>query len=197
MDTESHKIVMKVRVHDTNSVIARMKTAREVVQSDSIICDQCDIFFNTERGCLKMRTTSCLSKRSHELVYYDQQNVLEPTSSVFNRLKLQEYEASVMKTMLTKSNGILGILERTRQAFTNNRSGIRIHFDRVHGLGYFMEIQVSQSANEAQINNGQKVMNELTRLLKIDSDKVIPGTYFDEYLKEKEKEKEEKEKEKG
>lgn len=78
---------------------------------------------------------------SGELIFYERPNTEGPKLSEYVKLELKENSACVgLKDILSKTNGILGVVEKLRHLYLIGQS--RIHIDQVENLGHYMEIEV-------------------------------------------------------
>lgn len=96
---------------------------------------QRDVYFNVERGRLKLRT---INEKNSELIYYRRPDVCGPKGSDYRRIPV--FSKKIVTGVLKKLFGVKGVVDKHRTLFMFN--GSRIHLDRVAGLGDFLEIEV-------------------------------------------------------
>uniref|UniRef100_A0AC35EXP9 CYTH domain-containing protein n=1 Tax=Panagrolaimus sp. PS1159 TaxID=55785 RepID=A0AC35EXP9_9BILA len=120
------------------------------------ILKQCDTFFKSPNGRLKLREFIGTDSPA-ELIFYDR-----PDSEA-----------------LEKSMGIKGILSKTRYLFMYGQT--RIHLDHVEGLGDNMELEVCLNDNQA-VEEGNAIAEELMKKLEIPNTALIQGAYIDKLL---------------
>jgi adenylate cyclase class 2 len=117
--------------------ILNQKNARFVGEDHQI-----DTYFRVPRGRLKLREGDI----ENALVFYDRPNQAGPKQS---DVSLSAVPAdSDVRGVLSKALGILVAVEKRREIyFVEN---VKIHLDRVEGLGEFVEVEAIGSANEIQ-----------------------------------------------
>ena len=125
-------IEIKARIVDYKGAKTRIeRLTRNVPQ----ILQQVDTFFQISTGRLKLRQ---LSPSEGQLIYYQRPDQNGP--------KLSEYhishtaEPKSLKHVLGSALGVRGVVHKTRLVYLVEN--VRIHLDRVEGLGDFIEIEV-------------------------------------------------------
>ena len=94
---------------------------------------QTDTYFNVPNGRLKLREGNI----ENNLIYYERTNQAGPKSSHFQLVKIED--ATGLKEVLTKSNGIKVVVTKSREIYYINN--VKFHIDEVPGLGSFVEIE--------------------------------------------------------
>ena len=148
---------------------------RELVES---ICEtapvtirQEDVFFESPKGRLKLRK---LADGTAELIQYDRPDSLEPTGSDY--IKTEIDDPLGIEAVLSCALGVRGVVRKERKLYMVDRT--RVHFDRVEGLGNFMELEVVQSPGESS-DQAMKVAEELMVRLAIAQDDLVEQAYID------------------
>ncbi|XP_043253122.1 uncharacterized protein LOC122397787 isoform X2 [Colletes gigas] len=119
---------------------------------------------------------------SGELLYYVRCNQLGPKLCTYEKVLLnhvQKYHADTcvnLKNILTKSNGIIGTVKKTRKLYMIDQT--RVHIDEVEGLGNFMELEVVLT-NEQDLKIGEKIAQDLMAKFNIKSEDLITESYID------------------
>jgi len=79
---------------------------------------------------------SCSQGVSHELIYYDREESTGPTLSSYNKCEVNDD----IENILTNALGTWGVVIKERTLIMVGQT--RVHFDRVDGLGDFVELEV-------------------------------------------------------
>jgi adenylate cyclase, class 2 len=95
--------------------------------------EQSDTYFNVPNGRLKLREGNI----ENNLIFYERANQSGPKNSHFNLVKVED--ASGLKEVLTKSNGVKVVVKKKREIWYINN--VKFHIDEVPGLGSFVEIE--------------------------------------------------------
>lgn len=160
-------IEIKARLHDlraTQEIIANYCPNHESIEN------QVDTFFKTESGRLKLRET----KGKSVLIFYDREDSIEPTKSDIIISTVDDLDA--LKSILTKSLGIRGIVKKTRTLYLYGQT--RIHLDNVEGLGDFIELEVVLEEIQT-IEDGNLIASDLMNKLNIQKGELIDVAYID------------------
>jgi adenylate cyclase class 2 len=131
---------------------------------------QTDTFFCVPYGRLKLRE----SDQGAELIEYERRDAAQAKPSVYHRLAVDD--AGAVRELLAAELGVGAVVEKHRRLLVKNN--IRIHLDRVRGLGTFVEL-------EAVVPPGHRPEAELPRIkalrqaLGISDDRLVAGAYAD------------------
>ena len=147
------------------------RLAEGVSDTPAEVIHQRDVFLNTERGRLKLRTTS---PDHGYLVYYERANVSGPRPSKYYLSETRD-PASLEK-LLTRAFGVRGTVVKVRTLFMVGNT--RIHLDQVEGLGCFCELEVVLSAGQ-NAAEGQAIAEDLMRRLEIQERDLVNVAYMD------------------
>ncbi|MBL7747142.1 MAG: class IV adenylate cyclase [Chitinophagaceae bacterium] len=107
---------------------------------------QTDTYFNVPNGRLKLREGNI----ENNLIFYERSNQAGPKDSHFNLVKVED--ATGLKEVLTRSNGIKVIVEKHREIYYIGN--VKFHIDEVPGLGSFVEIEAGNRFAE-EMTQGQ------------------------------------------
>lgn len=94
---------------------------------------QCDTYFNTRNGRLKLREGNI----ENNLIYYERQNDAGPKTSAFTLTPVTD--AAALKYSLEQALGVLKVVEKTREIYYIGN--VKFHVDELKSLGYFVEIE--------------------------------------------------------
>lgn len=161
-------IEIKAKVNDIDGIRSRLE---KIIRKDAVKIYQEDIFFNTVRGRLKLRT---FSNGKGELIYYLRTDSAGPKRSdyeIFNTDAPGE-----LKNILESALGILGIVKKYRLLYLVGNT--RLHLDEVENLGLFIEIEVVLDPEQTD-NEGKAIANDLIAELKIDKKDLVDVAYID------------------
>ena len=161
-------IEVKARVDDFDALRER---AESLSDAPVKVLQQEDIFFNTEKGRLKLRVQA---PDLGYLIYYERPDHDGPKRSDYHLARTDEPEN--LKTALSLAFGVRGVVRKTRCLYMVGQT--RVHLDEVEGLGHFMELEVVM--REGQSNaEGQAIAEDLMRRLGVRGEALIEGAYMD------------------
>lgn len=160
-------IEIKAKIHDYNKV---KMLVEDLCSAPVKTEDQEDTFFNSLKGRLKLR----ISSDKPAIMYYDRPNSYEPKQSDI-ALSFVE-NPDTLKSVLSKSNGIRGIVKKTRILYKYGQT--RIHLDDVEELGKFIELEVVLKENQSA-KDGEAIANDLMNKFGIQKTDLIDVAYID------------------
>jgi len=135
------------------------------------VLHQVDTYFKVSRGRLKLRE---INSRESQLIYYQRPDDLGPKVSSYQIYPIQN--PVDLKAILESALGIWRVIEKTRELYWLD--GVRIHFDRVSGLGNFIEFEgIVQAADEK--NKVETKVRELIAAFNIPAAARVNGSYSD------------------
>ncbi|MBK7433957.1 MAG: class IV adenylate cyclase [Chitinophagaceae bacterium] len=94
---------------------------------------QIDTYFNTEKGRLKLREGNI----ENALIWYQRENI--PGIKQSDVLLYPHQPHKSLKDMLTLLHGVKVVVDKTRRIYF--LGNVKFHFDRVAGLGTFVEVE--------------------------------------------------------
>lgn len=158
---------------ELKACLASLDTARQVAHSlaDSRLPDQhqVDTYFHCRDGRLKLRE---IAGERAELIAYRRPDVGGPKASSY--FVLSAAEPDRFKEALGTTLGIRSRVEKHREIYLYRN--VRIHLDRVVGLGEFLEFEavVSEAYPQAE---SQKLVHDLRQRFAIADDDLLEGSY--------------------
>jgi predicted adenylyl cyclase CyaB len=161
-------IEIKARVRDFADVKSR---AEGLSDTPVEVIPQEDIFFNTEKGRLKLRI---LASDHAQLIYYTRPDQEGPKRSDYHIAHTPDPEN--LKRVLELAYGIRGVVKKTRYLYLVGQT--RVHLDDVEGLGQFMELEVVMREGQDDAE-GQAIAEELMASLGVERGDLLEGAYMD------------------
>lgn len=161
-------IEIKARARDFEDLKSRAETLSDLPAQ---ILRQEDIFFNVERGRLKLRM---LSPDPAQLIYYTRPDQEGPKRSDYHIYR--SADPTSLKRVLELAYGIRGTLRKTRYLYHVGQT--RLHLDDVEGLGQFIELEVALEGGQSDAE-GQKTAEDLMSVLGVERGDLIDSAYID------------------
>jgi predicted adenylyl cyclase CyaB len=131
---------------------------------------QVDTYFRTARGRLKLRESSL---SGGQLVAYLRPDQPGPRRSDYRVLPV-EAPASVRR-LLSEILGVHRVVRKEREILLHEN--VRIHLDRVEGLGDFLELEAVFDGTPAAEARQQEKVAMLMSALGVRADDLIAGSY--------------------
>jgi predicted adenylyl cyclase CyaB len=161
---------VEIKAYARNFEEIRLRT--EALSDTQVeVIPQEDIFFNTEKGRLKLRI---LSIDLAQLIYYTRPDQEGPKRSEYHIYETPDPEN--LKRVLELAYGIRGRVKKTRYLYLVGQT--RVHLDEVEGLGQFMELEVVMAPGQSEIQ-GQAIAEELMSRLGVERADLLEGAYMD------------------
>lgn len=161
-------IEIKAHIDNIDEMKAR---AQSLSDAPLKVISQEDVFFNTDKGRLKLRI---LAPDRGELIYYERADQAGPKHSEYHLARTHEPED--FKTALSLALGVRGLVVKTRYLYMAGQT--RIHLDDVEGLGQFIELEVVLE-DEQNAAEGQAIAEDLMQKLGIRQEDLLEGAYVD------------------
>jgi predicted adenylyl cyclase CyaB len=161
-------IEIKARARDFEDIQSR---AGGLSDTPVQVIPQEDIFFNVERGRLKLRI---LAPDQAQLIFYTRPDQEGPKRSDYHLA--YSSDPVNLRRVLELAYGIRGVVRKTRYLYLVGQT--RVHLDDVEGLGRFMELEVVLEEGQSDAE-GQKVAEELMSALGVGRGDLIDGAYMD------------------
>ncbi len=169
----SHRIIeIKARC-DRHDEIRRILKDRD---ADFVGLDrQTDTYFNVPDGRLKLRIGSI----EQNLIHYKRPNQAGPKQS--NVLLYKPNVGEDLKQVLTESLGVLVEVVKLREIyFVGN---VKIHLDKVDGLGDFVEIEaIDDEDGSLGLETISRQCDEFMKLFSIEENELVEVSYSDMLL---------------
>ena len=132
---------------------------------------QQDTYFNIPKGRLKLR----VGKIENALIYYERQDVAEAKLSEIILYKTEDI--SELKKILVKMHGIKTVIEKIRRIYYLDN--VKFHFDKVKGLGCFIEVEAIDSDGTRDIDTLKQQCDAYAKVLNIQKTDFIGSSYSD------------------
>lgn len=135
---------------------------------------QIDTYFHVHHGRLKLREGNI----ENALIHYERENIEGPKQS--NILLFKVDPGSQLKELLTKSLGILAVVDKQREIYFIDN--VKFHLDNVLGLGTFVEIE---AIDEDGTIGREKLLEQCIRYLQlfgIQNTDLLMDSYSDQIL---------------
>jgi adenylate cyclase, class 2 len=94
---------------------------------------QIDTYFNVPNGRLKLREGNI----ENALIFYERKNTAAAKQS--DIVLYQHAPSKALKELLIKAHGVKAVVDKKRKIYFIDN--VKFHFDRVEGLGEFMEVE--------------------------------------------------------
>jgi len=164
----STNIEIKATVDDLDRL--RPCAARLAAQPARIL-EQEDVFFNTNRGRLKLR---CFPDGTGELIQYERPDTPDAKQSDYRIFPTDQ--PAELRAALAAALGETITVKKTRELYLVGQT--RIHLDEVAGLGPFVELEVVLRDGQTP-EQGRAIAAELMTALDIRQDALVPCAYAD------------------
>ena len=162
-------VEIKARI---DSVDALLPLARALSDDDYLqLIHQDDTFFEVPHGRLKLRV---FGDGSGELIHYQRINAEGPKRSDYVLCPVPEPDS--LRDALTRACGLLGRVRKQRILVL--AGAIRIHLDKVEGLGEFLELEVVLGDHQTEAEGAERAQALMDRL-KIRPEQRVSGAYLD------------------
>jgi homotetrameric cytidine deaminase len=147
---------------------------RELGAEDRGVLVQRDTYFRTASGRLKLREEE---PGGATLVQYERPDAAEARPSSYRLVPVEDAEA--LRASLAAALGTLVVVDKERHLFL--WQGVRIHLDRVRGLGTFVELE-GVAPPESDLEPERARVAELAEALGIGPDRILTDSYSDRLL---------------
>jgi adenylate cyclase class IV len=164
----ARNIEVKARIGSVEALLTR---ARALADGDGERIEQDDTFFICAHGRLKLRD---FGDGRGELIHYERADTTGPKLSDYVRAPTSD--PAVLREALSRAHGVIGRVRKTRWLLLVGPT--RIHIDRVHGLGDFMELEVVLREDQGA-DEGEAIAEALLARLGIDASQRLAGAYLD------------------
>jgi adenylate cyclase, class 2 len=131
---------------------------------------QCDTFFRVREGKMKLRE----EPSGAWLIYYGRQDSRDLKLSSYDIIPISE--PVKFRESMTRALGTIATVRKTRVLMM--REHVRLHLDRVEGLGDFGEIE-AVLGQRGDPESSRPAVDELLRALQIDRGQLIDKSYFE------------------
>lgn len=132
---------------------------------------QIDTYFKVNNGRLKLREGTI----ENHLIFYQRENTEGPKQS--NIILFKSDPESTLKSILVAANGILTVVDKTREIYFIDN--VKLHIDTVAGLGTFMEIEAIDTDGSIGREKLLAQCTEYMRLFEIADTDLVSVSYSD------------------
>ena len=150
---------------------AQRAVAARLAGTEPTLIVQTDTFFHVPSGRLKLRA---FEDGTGELIQYHRADRTEAARSSYTIVEVPATTA--MRQALTAALGVLGIVRKQRHLYLIGQT--RVHFDRVEGLGDFIELEVVLEPGQDDAR-GVAIAENLMAQLGICDDDLVDRAYVD------------------
>lgn len=162
------EIKAKIKTHDFVTEQLKKVKAKYVGMDN-----QTDIYFKSENGRLKLRTGNI----ENNLIYYQRPDKSDIKTSKIELLPLDKNKAEIIKKILQNVLGVSVTVRKLRQIWFLNH--IKIHIDKVEGLGKFVEIEVIDESGNRDETEMRAECEALMRQFQIEKADLESHSYSD------------------
>lgn len=136
--------------------------------------NQTDTYFNVSDGRLKLREGNI----ENALIWYKREDAAGAKQS--DILLYKHLPDKTLKAILTKVHGIKTIVKKSRRIYFINN--VKFHFDRVEGLGSFIEVEAIDETGNIGIEKLKEQCNFYIAFFGIKSEDFMKESYSDMLL---------------
>ncbi len=151
--------------------VRSLAACKEIGAEPRGVLVQRDTYFQARHGRLKLREQE--GARPH-LIAYERPDGMEARESRYRIIELGEPEE--LKAVLGGTLGVRAMVAKERRLFL--WEGVRIHLDRVDGLGEFIEFEAVADAG-SDLSHEEAQVVSLRRAFGIDEVDLVAGSYCD------------------
>jgi adenylate cyclase class 2 len=157
----------KFKLHDLERA---RKQAEAIKYQFKATLLQRDTFFRVREGKLKLRE----EESGAWLIFYGRQDSRDLKLSSYEIVPIPEPEKT--RNVMTQALGAIATVKKTRILMM--RDHVRLHLDRVDGLGEFGEIEAVLGEHDDP-ERSRPAVNELLDVLDVDRKNLIAASYFE------------------
>jgi len=167
-DSPARNVELKARAPDH---VRSLAACNEIGAEPQGVLVQRDTYFQARHGRLKLREEE--GARPH-LIAYERPDGIEARESRYRIIEVGEPEE--WRAALGGTLGVRAVVAKRRRLFLWD--GVRIHLDRVDGLGDFIEFEAVAAAS-SDLSHEQAQVISLRRAFEIDEADLVSGSYCD------------------
>ncbi len=161
-------IEIKAEFPDLQLAKSRAESAGSVTHGT---LHQIDTYFNVASGRLKLRE---INGNECQLIFYQRPDAAGPKTSAYQISPVPN--PSTMKAVLTPALGVWKVVEKKRELYLHDE--VRIHLDRVTGLGDFIELEGVVTQPEL-FDAIQRKVEDLMDHFGLSAENLVAGSYSD------------------
>jgi len=161
-------VELKVRLPDLRHA---RRVAQRMATSQLASEHQIDSYFQTRQGRLKLRE---IDGQPPVLIWYSRADHTGPKRSDYHLIPVAD--SAGLKLALTSAWGLRGVVDKRREIFLVHN--VRIHLDRVRGLGHFLEFEAVLDRGMA-VSTGHRQVRELMAPFDVTDAQLVAASYID------------------
>lgn len=154
--------------------------ARELAGDCAGVEQQCDTYFRTSSGRLKLRHRLILEPsdaalaEQWELIWYDRPNTAQAKASNYKLIRV--IDGADLRQLLIRGLGLAVEIRKRRAVYLHDE--VRIHLDEVEELGAFIEFEalVTESCDDA---SARAKLERLNEAFQIRPEQLVEVSYSD------------------
>jgi len=153
-----------------------LAACRELGAQDHGVLVQRDTYFRTSAGRLKLREER---PGGAALVQYDRPDAARERLSAYRIVPVADADVDALRASLRAALGTLAVVDKERHLLLWR--DVRIHLDRVEGLGSFVELE-GVAPPESDLSTERARVAELRAALGIGPEQIVSDSYSDRLL---------------
>jgi len=154
--------------HDAGVRAALKKLRARYIGTDH----QVDTYFVVPAGRLKIRE----GRIENALIFYFRSSAPRARRSTIELMRLPRRNS--LRAILSAALGVLAVVDKRREIyFVGN---VKVHLDRVHGLGKFVEVEAITRGGG--IRKARRQAREFQKLFGVAAADIVPHSYSDMVL---------------
>lgn len=164
----ARNIEIKARASDFSN---QLELGADISDQNLLTLVQEDTFFKVPKGRLKLRE---FPDAKAMLIFYHRRNTQGPKLSDYHISETDD--AAGLKSVLRQAYGIRHVVKKVRSLYMSGRT--RLHFDKVEGLGNFIELEVVLANNDS-LESAEDEAKALMKHLNIKACDLVDVAYVD------------------
>jgi adenylate cyclase, class 2 len=161
-------IEFKAKANNIEALEQKLQTLNPVFIGED---NQKDTYYNVTNGRLKLREGNI----ENALIWYERSNIAGAKQS--DIILYKHIPNNALKNILEKLHGIKIIVDKKRKIyFVDN---VKFHFDRVEGLGTFVEVEAIDSDGSIAVEKLKEQCNYYTTFFEIAKEDFMEVSYSD------------------
>lgn len=161
----------KAKANNIDVLEERLKTLHPEFKGED---HQVDTYFNVNKGRLKLRQGNI----ENALIWYEREDAAEAKQS--HVLLYQHAPNETLKEILTTTLGVKVVVDKKRRIYFIDN--VKFHFDRVQGLGTFIEVEAIDKTGDIGLEKLQEQCSVYANLFELQRDNYIANSYSDMIL---------------
>ena len=133
---------------------------------------QIDTYFHTPNGRLKLRE----GRIENSLIFYRRPNRAGPKVSRVSRFDMNRADTRI-RNVLAEALGVQVVVRKSREIYF--LENVKIHLDRVDGLGSFLEIEAIDATGQRMESYLEEQCRTVMNAFSVRPDDLIENSYSD------------------